>query len=86
MLLPHDPSNRPPILSPLAEARRWAVRLVLFLSGIALICAARAHHHYRGLEILLGAVLVFTGLADLALDILRGVAARDVKARKLEGD
>ncbi|EDY21245.1 hypothetical protein CfE428DRAFT_1538 [Chthoniobacter flavus Ellin428] len=58
--------------------------LVCLLCGLALILASPSHHQYRGLELLVGTVLLVTALGDFALGILLAVAAREVKPRKFE--
>ena len=70
-------------MASLAQARPWVMRLVCFLSGIALILSSPSHHHYRGLEVLVGVILLVTALGDFALGVLLAVAAREVKPRKL---
>lgn len=83
MLLSRDPSKWSKAMTSLAQARQWAVRLVCFFCGIALLLASPSHHHYRGLEVLVGVILLATALGDFALGILLAVAAREVKPRKL---
>jgi len=58
--------------------------LVCLFCGLALLLASPSHHQYRGLELLVGVVLLATALGDFALGILLAVAAREVKPRKLE--
>jgi hypothetical protein len=68
------------------DARRWMVRLVLFLGGAALFLASPSHYQYRRLELLVGLAAILTGLVNMAIDLLLTFAAKTVKPRKLGND
>lgn len=68
------------------NARRWGLRLVLFLAGVGLLLASPSHHQHRSLELLIGVAFIATCVMHVVIDLLLTFAVKTVKPRKLGND
>ena len=68
------------------DARRWGLRLVLFLAGVGLFLASPSHYQHRSLELFIGIAIIATCVLHAVIDLLLTFAAKTVKPRKLGND